>query len=46
MTELDPGTGLADALIAATVEENGAGLATFNRRHFPMVPRIKVPHER
>jgi predicted nucleic acid-binding protein len=40
------GTGLADALIAATAEENGANLVTFNRRHFPMVPRITVPYER
>lgn len=40
------GTGLADALIAATAEENGADLATFNRRHFPMVSRITVPYER
>jgi predicted nucleic acid-binding protein len=40
------GTGLADALIAATSEENGADLATFNRRHFPMVSRITVPYER
>jgi predicted nucleic acid-binding protein len=39
------GTGLADALIAATAEENGANLVTFNRRHFPMVPRITVPYE-
>ena len=40
------GTGLADALIAATSDENGADLVTFNRRHFPMVSRITVPHER
>ncbi len=40
------GTGLADALIAATAVENGANLATFNRRHFPMVSRIAVPYER
>ncbi len=40
------GTGLANALIAATAEENGANLATFNRRHFPMVSRITVPYER
>ncbi len=40
------GTGLADALIAATSEENGADLVTFNSRHFPMVSRIKVPYER
>ena len=40
------GTGLADALIAATSEENGADLITFNRRHFPMISRITVPYER
>jgi predicted nucleic acid-binding protein len=40
------GTGLADALIAATSEENGADLVTFNRRHFPMVSRLTVPYGR
>ena len=40
------GTGLADALIAATSEENGADFVTFNRRHFPMVSRLTVPYER
>jgi predicted nucleic acid-binding protein len=40
------GTGLADALIAATAEESGASLATFNRRHFPMVSKITLPYER
>jgi predicted nucleic acid-binding protein len=40
------GTGLAYALIAATSEENGADLVTFNRRHFPMVPRITLPYDR
>jgi predicted nucleic acid-binding protein len=40
------GTGLADALIAATSEENSADLVTFNRRDFPMVSRITVPYER
>lgn len=40
------GTGLADALIAATAEENGLGLATFNRRHFPMASEVVVPYDR
>jgi len=40
------GTGLADALIAATAEDNGADLVTFNRRHFPMVSRVTVPYGR
>lgn len=39
------GTGLADSLIAATVEEIGAALVTFNRKHFPMVETI-APYER
>ncbi|MGH3147518.1 MAG: type II toxin-antitoxin system VapC family toxin [Rubrobacter sp.] len=40
------GTGLADALIAATAEENGFSLVTFNQRHFPMVSEVTVPYER
>jgi predicted nucleic acid-binding protein len=40
------GTGLADALIAATAEEKGLILVTFNRRHFPMLASITVPYER
>lgn len=39
------GTGLADALIAATAEENGADPVTFNGRHFPKV-ETKVPYAR
>ena len=39
------GTGIADALIAATAENSGLGLVSFNRRHFPMV-EITVPYER
>ncbi len=39
------GTGLADALIAATAEASGADLVAFNRRHFPMV-EVTVPYER
>ena len=40
------GTGLADALIAATSEESGADLVTFNQRHFPMLSRVTMPYER
>ncbi|CAN5557423.1 type II toxin-antitoxin system VapC family toxin [soil metagenome] len=40
------GTGLADALIAATAEELGLSLVTFNRRHFPMVSEIVTPYDR
>jgi hypothetical protein len=38
------GTALADALIAASVEEAGATLATLNRRHFPMLAHVLVPY--
>lgn len=40
------GTGLADALIAATAEELGLRLVTFNRRHFPMVSEVVSPYDR
>ena len=39
------GTGLADALIAATPEEHGLSLVTFNRRHFPRIS-VVVPYAR
>lgn len=38
------GTGLADALIAATVEAAAATLVTLNRRHFPMLANVLVPY--
>lgn len=38
------GTGLADALIAASVAAAGATLATLNRRHFPMLAEVLVPY--
>ena len=38
------GTGLADALIAASVLAAGAMLATINRRHFPMLADVLVPY--
>lgn len=40
------GTGLADALIAATAAMDGAALATFNRRHYPMLSDLVVPYPR
>lgn len=40
------GTGLADALIAATAATDGAALATFNRRHYPMLSDLVVPYRR
>ncbi|MCS5691687.1 type II toxin-antitoxin system VapC family toxin [Cyanobium sp. FGCU-6] len=38
------GTGLADALIAASAEAAGATLVTLNRRHFPMLAEVFVPY--
>jgi predicted nucleic acid-binding protein len=38
------GTGLADALIAASVVAAGATLVTLNRRHFPMLADVLVPY--
>jgi predicted nucleic acid-binding protein len=38
------GTGLLDALIAATAEVHGARLATRNARHFPMLADLVVPY--
>ena len=35
--------GIADYLIAATVESTGARLATLNTRHFPMFPGLRPP---
>lgn len=40
------GTGLMDALIAATAEFVGASLITFNRRHFPMIADLQLPYQR
>jgi predicted nucleic acid-binding protein len=40
------GTGLADALIAASAESVGARLATLNRKHFPMLPNISAPYRK
>ena len=38
------GTGLADALLAATVELRQARLVTLNRMHFPMLRDVLVPY--
>lgn len=40
------GTGLAEASIAAAVEDLGLEFVTFNRKHFPMVSRLTVPYGR
>lgn len=37
------GIGIADYLIAATAEHQGAELATLNVRHFPMFPDLEPP---
>ena len=37
------GIGIADYLIAATVDYNGADLQTLNVRHFPMFPDLEPP---
>jgi predicted nucleic acid-binding protein len=38
------GTGLADALIAASAEAARATLVTLNRRHFPLLAEVLVPY--
>ena len=38
------GTGLADALIAASVQAAGGTLVTLNQRHFPMLADVLVPY--
>ncbi len=40
------GTGLADALIAATASARDAPLTTFNTKHFPMLEDVRVPYPR
>lgn len=40
------GTGLADALIAATAEHAQATFVTMNRKHFPMLPNVITPYQR
>jgi len=39
------GTGLLDALIAATAQVHGARLVTRNARHFPMLDDLLVPYQ-
>ncbi|MEX0927892.1 MAG: type II toxin-antitoxin system VapC family toxin [Balneolales bacterium] len=38
------GTGLADALIAATAKTHETTLITLNKKHFPMVDSIIIPY--
>lgn len=40
------GTGLADALIAATALDRQAPLVTFNQRHYPMLSSVVQPYRR
>lgn len=40
------GTGLADALIAATSHLHGATFVTFNARHYPMLENLRIPYKR
>jgi len=40
------GTGLADALIAASVRAAQATLVTLNRKHFPMLADVIVPYSK
>lgn len=40
------GTGLADALIAASATLSKTRLITFNKKHFPMLENIFVPYEK
>lgn len=40
------GTGLADAIIAATVQQRGCSLATLNQKHYPMLDSVIVPYRK
>ena len=40
------GTGLADAIIAGTVQKLGCSLATLNKKHFPMLDSVIVPYQK
>ncbi|HXC24442.1 MAG TPA: PIN domain-containing protein, partial [Gemmatimonadaceae bacterium] len=40
------GTGLVDALIAATARRSGARLVTLNDKHFPMLKHILIPYRK
>jgi predicted nucleic acid-binding protein len=39
------GSGLADCLIAATVDTYGLVLSTLNDKHYPMIQAVEVPYK-
>jgi hypothetical protein len=40
------GVGLADAILAATAQSEGAELKTLNVKHYPMMRGLKAPYEK
>jgi predicted nucleic acid-binding protein len=40
------GTGLADAIIAATAEAQQANLVTLNSKHFQMIKDVVLPYKK
>ena len=40
------GVGLADAILAATAQAEGAELATLNVKHYPMIKGLRPPYEK
>lgn len=40
------GTGIGDAIIAASAELRYADLVTLNRKHFPMLSKVIVPYQK
>lgn len=40
------GCGLADCLIAATVDSHGLVLSTLNDKHYPMIQAVEVPYKK
>jgi predicted nucleic acid-binding protein len=40
------GTGLMDALTAATAYHTGGTLVTLNAKHFPMLKSVRVPYQK
>jgi len=40
------GTGIVDALIAASASSSGSTLVTLNQKHFPMLEEVLVPYRK